>query len=64
MKPSLVGRRTSQPIFQPLRSRQADTFISYQGQRPSSAADPAPDLRLLRSAATLRHQFGTRAGRS
>ena len=44
MKPSLVGRRSSQPNLALSISREAYTFISYQGQRPSRARSPAVDL--------------------
>lgn len=46
----LVGIRSSQPTFPPSVSRQAYTFISYQGRSPSSSsllASQAPVLEPL-----------------
>lgn len=44
---SLVSMCSSQPIFGPSRSREAYTFISYQGQGPLRGAFHAPDLKAL-----------------
>lgn len=40
----LVGTRSSQPLLPICISREVNTFISYQGQAPSSRAVRAPDL--------------------
>jgi hypothetical protein len=51
MRRSLVSRRTSQGLFAFAISQQADTFISYQGQRPSSGAVKALDSEPLMASA-------------
>lgn len=47
MKPFVVAMWCSQPLFEAVRSRYADTFISYQGQWLLCTALRASDLRAL-----------------
>ena len=53
---SLVGTCSSQPIFGLSRSREAYTFISYQGQGPLSGAAHAPVLMPLRAIGPKRRE--------